>query len=360
MLRLNVNGQSISCEYSPVAGDSIDYLTASFCFSPDWFGLTKTAQFTQNGTTYNVVLDADKCMLPSELCAGNVEISVFGQQSGASRRITTLACGVNIRKSGFHDDGTSPIPPTPDLYAQLLEKMEQAVPKSVSQLKNDVGYITQDAIPQVPGQLSFFENDTGYITEQALPKKLSQLENDSNFATTEQLPQIPGQLSFFENDTGYITEQALPKKLSQLENDSNFATTEQLPQIPSQLSFFENDVRFVKASDLCTVFTFPDYSNFYSAIAGSYLDITNWIDGQIIRIEDSAVPLLYVQKKKSDINTPATEEECIALLETNGYVGNWEVTFRKYSEILGGDLGDVGAALDSIIAIQNSLIGGDA
>jgi len=67
-----------------------------------------------------------------------------------------------------------------------------------------------------------------------------------------------------------------------------------------------------------------------------------------------------VERTDEVFGTDKTEEECIALLETNGYVGNWEVTFRKYSEILGGDLGDVGAALDSIIAIQNSLIGGDA
>ncbi len=137
-------------------------------------------------------------------------------------------------------------------------------------------------------------------------------------------------------------------------------STKQPTEQPTKLSQLENDTGFVKASDLCAVFTFSDYSHFYSGIAGSYVDTTNWLDGQIIRIKDSAVPLLYVQKKGSDGNIPATEDECIALLETNGYISDSVVTFRKYSEILGGDLGDVGAALDGIIAIQNSLIGGDA
>ena len=137
-------------------------------------------------------------------------------------------------------------------------------------------------------------------------------------------------------------------------------SAEQPTEQPTKLSQLENDMGFVKASDLCAVFTFSDYLHFYSGIAGSYVDTTNWLDGQIIRIKDSAVPLLYVQKKRSDGNIPTTEEECIALLETHGYISNSVVTFRKYSEILGGDFGDVSSALDGIIAIQNSLMEDDA
>ena len=86
MIKIYVCGQNVSGEYSPVASDSINYLEACFSFSPDWYGLEKTAQFTQNGKTYNVLLEKNKCLLPSELCEGFADISVFGQSADTARR----------------------------------------------------------------------------------------------------------------------------------------------------------------------------------------------------------------------------------------------------------------------------------
>ena len=223
MISIIVNGQSLSGECKRLASDSVDYIRCRFSFSSDWYGLTKTAQFTQNGKTFDVLVENDVCTLPSEIVAGDVEISVFGVEAGGTKRITTVPFTASIKASGFVSEGEVPIPPTPDLYSQLIKRVEDAVdnmPDSLSHFTNDSGFITDESVPKMVSEL---ENDMGFITDEAVPKKLSQLENDSGFITDESVPKMVSEL---ENDMGFITDEAVPKKLSQLENDTDFATNE--------------------------------------------------------------------------------------------------------------------------------------
>ncbi len=200
MIKIYVCGQNVSGEYSPIASDSINYLEASFSFSPDWYGLEKTAQFTQNGKTYNVLLEKNKCLLPSELAEGFVDISVFGQKPDDARRITTLPFSMVMKKSAFVSDGDTPIPPTPDLYSQFIGRVN-------------------DAVSGIPSKLSEFENDAGFVTEKDLPRKTSEIENDSGFITLQDIPEaeVPTRLSELENDAGYIA----PNNVGQLSISSS-------------------------------------------------------------------------------------------------------------------------------------------
>ena len=86
-------------------------------------------QFTQCEETYNVVLgiDGTTCLLPAELHPGAVKMSLFGydEESNTTVRATTVPVTLHIRPSGFVVDGDTPIPPTPDLYTQLLKKLSE-------------------------------------------------------------------------------------------------------------------------------------------------------------------------------------------------------------------------------------------
>lgn len=223
MISIIVNGQSLSGECKRLASDSVDYIRCRFSFSSDWYGLIKTAQFTQNGKTFDVLVENDICTLPSEIVAGDLEISVFGVESGGTKRITTVPFTASIKASGFVSEGEVPIPPTPDLYSQLIKRVEDAVdnmPDSLSHFTNDMGFITDEAVPK---KLSQLENDSGFVTDESVPKMVSELENDSGFITDESVPKLVSEL---ENDTLFVTEEAIPTKLSQLENDTDFATNE--------------------------------------------------------------------------------------------------------------------------------------
>ena len=103
------------------------------------------------------------------------------------------------------------------------------VPTKTSDLSNDSGYITNEALD-------------GYATKSELPTKVSQLENDSKFINESALygyaktTDIPTKTSQLNNDSGYITNAALdgyaktadiPTKVGQLDNDTGYVNAEQ-------------------------------------------------------------------------------------------------------------------------------------
>lgn len=131
MLKFLVRQQKIEIlEREIIASDQIAFVTLKFTFDGDWKKFHKVVQFTQCDETYNRVLGTDglSCLLPAELHAGAVKMSLFGYDAENTEglRATTVPVTLNIRQSGFvGDDDNSPIPPTPDLYTQLLQKISE-------------------------------------------------------------------------------------------------------------------------------------------------------------------------------------------------------------------------------------------
>lgn len=130
MIKYLVKGQNIeTLEHEIIAADQIAFVKIHFVFDNSWKPLHKVVQFSQDEFTYNRVLGFDdtSCLLPAELIAGAVKMSLFGYDASASEtvRATTVVKTLHIRPSGFDGDGVEPIPPTPDLYAQLLQELEE-------------------------------------------------------------------------------------------------------------------------------------------------------------------------------------------------------------------------------------------
>ena len=137
MLKFLVKNQKIEIlEREVIASDQISFVTLKFTFDGDWKKFYKVVQFTQCDETYNRVLGFDglSCLLPAELHAGAVKMSVFGYDSDntSGLRATTVPVTLNIRQSGFVGDDDSPIPPTPDLYTQILQKIEEITAPDMS------------------------------------------------------------------------------------------------------------------------------------------------------------------------------------------------------------------------------------
>ena len=130
MMKFLVKQQKIEAlEREVIASDQIAFVSVKFVFDGAWKTLHKVAQFTQCEETYNVVLGTEgtTCLLPSELHPGAVKMSLFGYdaESDTTLRATTVPVTLHIRPSGFVADGDTPIPPTSDLYAQLLKKLDE-------------------------------------------------------------------------------------------------------------------------------------------------------------------------------------------------------------------------------------------
>ena len=130
MMKFLVKQQKIEAlEREVIASDQIAFVSVKFVFDGTWKTLHKVVQFTQCEETYNLVLgiDGTTCLLPSELHPGAVKMSLFGYdaESDTTLRATTVPVTLHIRPSGFVADGDTPIPPTPDLYTQLLKKLSE-------------------------------------------------------------------------------------------------------------------------------------------------------------------------------------------------------------------------------------------
>ena len=130
MMKFLVKQQKIEAlEREVIASDQIAFVSVKFMFDGAWKTLHKVVQFTQCEETYNVVLGTEgtTCLLPAELHPGAVKMSLFGYdaESDTTLRATTLPVTLHIRSSGFVEDGATPIPPTPDLYTQLLKKLSE-------------------------------------------------------------------------------------------------------------------------------------------------------------------------------------------------------------------------------------------
>lgn len=119
-----------------------------FTFDGDWKHFHKVVQFSQCDEVYSIALGVDgtSCYLPAELHAGAAKMAVFGynMESDTTVRATTVPVTLNIRESGFEGDDP-PIPPTPDLYTQLLKRIEDAEHgldgKSAYEIAVEHGYV---------------------------------------------------------------------------------------------------------------------------------------------------------------------------------------------------------------------------
>jgi hypothetical protein len=115
---------------------------------------------------------------------------------------------------------------------------------------------------------------------------------------------------------------------------------------------------------ITTIRSYEDFTNFYQTFK-AYAEKSRPIIsvGTLVKVENSNIPLLYVSGISSNFANsgfPYDEQEVINILESEGRLVSDGIVLRKYSEILGGDFGDVEKALDGIISIQNSLMGGGA
>ena len=178
------------------------------------------------------------------------------------------------------------------------------IPDKTSQLDNDSGYITNNALTgyakktEIPTKTSELTNDSGYITNTALepyaktvdiPTKTSQLNNDSGYITANDVPvksvdgatgdvvtnavktttqtltdaqkqqartNIGAGTSSFDGDyNSLVNKPTIPTKTSQLTNDSGFITDAALTgyakttDIPTKTSQLENDSYYITASE---------------------------------------------------------------------------------------------------------------
>lgn len=128
-INITVRNQSIIdiCPCVVLAEDSQNYVTAVFTFlTDDWENTEKTAQFQnpKTGEVYESILDSNNaCTVRWEALSdsGDMNMAVFGVNGGY--RVTTNMGVITVLPT--LSGGESDIPPSPDVYQQLLTMLGQ-------------------------------------------------------------------------------------------------------------------------------------------------------------------------------------------------------------------------------------------
>ena len=164
MMKFFVKGQRIEItEREVIASGQIAFVTLKFTFDCSWKNLHKVVQFSQCDEVYSRVLGVDglSCLLPSELHPGMVKMSIFGYDSDSDTtiRATTVPITLHVRPSGFDGESCN-VPPTPDLYAQLLAEIKKIISESGSGINGKDGENGLSAF-----ELAIQNGFTGTLTE---------------------------------------------------------------------------------------------------------------------------------------------------------------------------------------------------
>lgn len=112
----------------PIPQGQSQFSEIEFSFSEEWANLRKIAQFEQKSGPYNVDISDNKCFCPSELVKGWVKIRVKGYPEDTTSAVIATANEITLPVSmGFKSGGTPSVPPTPDLYQRLLNKIQTQI-----------------------------------------------------------------------------------------------------------------------------------------------------------------------------------------------------------------------------------------
>lgn len=139
-MKLIVEGQSIRPfrKGDIIVDGSTNFVDIEFECSNDWKDYLVTAQFIQVGQTINVFMGEERsCKLPGDIREGSLIISIFGSKPGEADKATNIGYETFVNKAAFSSNSQTPIPPTPDLYAQLLEEFKKGISSNPDWNQND-------------------------------------------------------------------------------------------------------------------------------------------------------------------------------------------------------------------------------
>ena len=202
MMKFLVKQQKIEVlEREIIASDQIAFVSVKFVFDGAWKTLHKVVQFTQDEITYNRVLGTEdtSCFLPAELTPGTVKMSLFGYDAEATEtvRATTIVKTLHIKPSGFEGENSN-VPPTPNLYQQLLQKISEKGKdgKSAYEIAVEHGFVGTE--------VEWLESLKGVDGKDGITPDMSEYATKADIADLqEQIRQISGisYISVFESSS---------------------------------------------------------------------------------------------------------------------------------------------------------------
>lgn len=126
-MKLSITGQTLTLvEPSDVAAGSQEFPQVEVAWPDSWAGLHKMAQFTRDGTSYDVDMDgAGPHYIPASVLktpARPISVMAYGYDD-TGRRATTNAIYIDIAES-LYSGTTGTDDPTPSEYEKLRKEID--------------------------------------------------------------------------------------------------------------------------------------------------------------------------------------------------------------------------------------------
>lgn len=293
MLKLSIFNQRLSYfSDSEVVADSKGYLVFTLETSEDWANYVgKTVQFTRDGVTYSVtnISDGVEYKVPWEVLRGPgiMYLNAFAVMS-TGKRATTNQIAVEIIESGLNEDSLAPSDPTPDIFQQYVEQVQDSADKA-TQAAINANQSAKDALQ--------YKNLTQQTYQQTLTIKgdIESLNNQVNQSTqaTFQYAQAAEQSAINASESeiaaSNYASQAEQSALSSLQNKVAAETAaENAQQSESNALLYANKA---EAHQIIVTNTKSEIDTIYEDIQNIQVDVTeknNNVNQKALQVDSQA------------------------------------------------------------------------
>ena len=136
-MNITVTGQNISIEWGEIVEHSQEIYTAKFEFDSSWDEYAKTAVFQINSEEpTEVVLTDGQCTIPTITKSGYLRVGVYGTSDA---KVMPTVWGEKHYINRGTPTGSVYTPPTPSVYAQLLEQIQEITNMEVTAVTLETG-----------------------------------------------------------------------------------------------------------------------------------------------------------------------------------------------------------------------------
>lgn len=228
VIKVKCIDQTLTLINSPViasGGLNENKLECEFC--EKWDGFSKTAVFYQDkkNVYYSLLDENDTCVIPEEATAskGTMCFGIFGSKDGVTRTSEILRYKID---EGAITEDLKPSDPTPDIYEQILAKLQEI-------REAEATFETNITNQQNTFESKITEQQNNY--EASLTKKENDYESDLNTQWSTYKSDLTKQQNTFEAN---ITSQESDFETKITKQQSDFETTQTERQ-----TTFENTVK---------------------------------------------------------------------------------------------------------------------
>lgn len=320
---------------SEVVADSKGYLTFTLETSEDWANYVgKTVQFTKNGKTYNVtnISDGVEYPVPWEVLvgAGIMQVNAFAV-SMDNKRATTNEIDIEIIDSGFNEGSLLPEDPTPDIFEQYVQQVQENADKAVKAA--DEAKKAQEASQNIKNQIDVIYQNVKDVKSD-IEDLLHQVQESTNTAyqyaeaaktSAEAASKSETEAGRYAGESKIYSQSAKQSKTSAKQSETNAKLSEENSKLNADKTQANTEIVLSAKESIDTIYADiqdrqkviedlnTNVNNKAEQINIQYSQIEEWYN----RFLQAASYLIFTDEVSEDL-WALEEDDYVLTLETSG------------------------------------------